>query len=225
MKLKELERACQRFSEIEPLPGPYEKLMDATDGCVDLERKEHRAALLNWLRHWGCRQFALASEELSSTELLAWHRVWESRLPPRERTLQELSAQELWTCALAYDDLRQRKAAWIEGKSGSYYYPYGPTGAAKTLFAVRPQAMMAWDEPIRKALGMGIKTQDYARLLEITCEELQELEADCTAHGVRLDELSARFNRPCSTPVKMVDEYFWVRYTRGLWFMRMLSKP
>ncbi len=53
MKLKELERACQRFSEIEPLPGPYEKLMAATDGCVDLERKEHREALLTWLRHWG----------------------------------------------------------------------------------------------------------------------------------------------------------------------------
>lgn len=51
---------------------------------------------------------------------------------------------------------------------------FGDTAAAKTLYAVRPQAMLPWEAPIRRAFW-------WTRGGGSTCQEFLGLAADATA--------------------------------------------
>jgi hypothetical protein len=47
----------------------------------DLGDPNHREALLKWLNAWGCRHLALACHDDVSTQLTAWHKLAQHRLP------------------------------------------------------------------------------------------------------------------------------------------------
>ena len=98
---------------------------------------------------------------------------------------------------------------------GGYDVPvsFGDTAAAKALFAIRPQAVPPWDEPMRKAFGWGrVDAEEYAMFLSAVRGSLIGL-----ALRMRIEPsaLPAVLGRPESSPVKLVDEFLWVRITRG----------
>ena len=77
-----------------------------------------------------------------------------------------------------------------------------------------PQAFPPWDEPMRTAFGWGrVDAEQYATFLAAVRGSLIEL-----AERMRVEpsELPAELDRPASSPVKIVDEFLWVRVTRGL---------
>jgi hypothetical protein len=89
---------------------------------------------------------------------------------------------------------------------------YGPTGAAKTLFALRPLAIPPWDEPIRLELERkGVHS--FRAYLARVAEQLRSLSAEA---GVPVQDLPAFIGRPDSTPPKLIDEYNWIVITRGI---------
>ena len=148
-------------------------------------RPDHAAALLTWLRHWGCRQFAVADEELSRASLADWWRAWGRKLPPPKRTVDALDDRALDAIAGAYDDLRGRQASWQRRADGNVAKTFGATGTAKALYAIRPNACPPWDEPIRRTLGLPETGEGYRRHLVRVQAEIAEAAADLGPGGER----------------------------------------
>jgi hypothetical protein len=91
---------------------------------------------------------------------------------------------------------------------------FGPTGAAKTLYAIRPKTCSPWDEPIRRRLSLPVTGAGYRRHLIRIQNELNEAVSDLGQAGTAA-ALPELLGRPESSPIKVVDEHDWVCYTRG----------
>jgi hypothetical protein len=213
VRLFELAYCCNLYSNEEYDRASLE-LHDATGPSVDPGNEQHVAPLFNWLRRWGCRQFAIGDEAVARASLVDWWSTWGGSLPPSELALDEVDDSGLDVIAGAYDDLRARQASWQRLPSGPVAKTFGPTGAAKTLYAIRPRSCSPWDDPIRKWLGVRVTAEGYRRHVVRIRDELAEAAADL-GPGHASAQLPGLLGRAGSSPVKLVDEHDWVRYTRG----------
>jgi hypothetical protein len=113
----------------------------------------------------------------------------------------------------AYAALARSPAALRASRGGDVPVSFGDTAAAKALFAIRSQAVPPWDEPMRRAFGWGrVDAEEYATFLAAVRGSLIGL-----ARRLRVEpsELPDALDRPASSPVKIVDEFLWVRITRN----------
>jgi hypothetical protein len=178
---------------------------------VDLKEDDHREALLSWLRAWGCRHLRREdTRSVSGPALLAWAGLWESQLPNEHQQLTQLAETELDLGQRAFADLAGRVAAGRARGSGSTVR-FGPTVAAKTLYAIRPLVFAPWDAPVRAFLGWGSDGRAYRRYLEWIAIQLQALSEEA---GVDVNQIPMRVGRPESSPPKLIDEFLWIRVTR-----------
>ncbi|MDI6805016.1 MAG: hypothetical protein QME58_14475, partial [Bacteroidota bacterium] len=92
---------------------------------------------------------------------------------------------------------------------------FGPTGAAKILFSLRPNTYAPWDEPIRDSLGYNGSADSYIKYLQTINELLNELRPTCEQHGFTLGDLPNRLLRPHSSVPKLIDEYYWMTITQN----------
>ena len=214
MRLYELAYCCHLFGVLVGDDAATADLRAATGRSIDPSRPEHAAALLTWLRRWGCRQFAVEDEAVSQASLADWWAAWGRKLPAVGRSVVDLRERDLDALAGAYDDLRSRQAAWQRKASGNVAKTFGATGTAKALYAIRPNACPPWDEPIRRALGFGDAGEGYRRQLVRVREELAEAAADLGAGGSAAD-LPEACGRPRSSLAKLADEHDWIRFTHG----------
>jgi hypothetical protein len=175
----------------------------------------HRAALFQWLNGWGCRQFAKQHHATTASDsLVSWATSWLGNLPAWPEQLTDLSAAKLKLCAGAYDALRVLPASRRTLNNGKVsVVTYGPTGTAKTLFALCPNVFPPWDDPIRILLGYGSDGASFQRYLTEVASTLRALAAEA---GVPVAALPELVERPNSSPPKLVDEYNWVVSTRGV---------
>jgi hypothetical protein len=97
--------------------------------------------------------------------------------------------------------------------SRSLVVTYGPTGSAKTLFALRPMLVPPWDDPIREALGFIGDLGSFRVYLTGVAEQLRSVASEA---GVPVSALPALVGRPDSSPPNLIDEYNWVTITRKL---------
>lgn len=188
-------------------------LLAATHGAPDPLAADHRDRILDWLRHWGCRHLALKNNKLSCEAMGDWAKEWLSKLPACDEHLTDLPEPALTVSAQAFGDLAARPAAWRKRTSGPVAVTFGPTAAAKALHAVRPNAFPPWDAPIREALGLGKDDVAFRHYLGLVARCLRRLSERV---GVPVQGLPAALGRPRSSPPKLVDEYLWIRITRGL---------
>ncbi|MGH3224353.1 MAG: hypothetical protein ACRDPY_37665 [Streptosporangiaceae bacterium] len=93
------------------------------------------------------------------------------------------------------------------------YVVFGDTAAAKVMFATRPQVFLPWDDPIRLAFGWQGGGAAYVKLLRLSASALNGL---ARRLGVPVGGLPMILGRPESSPPKLVDEFLWVRITKGL---------
>jgi hypothetical protein len=115
-------------------------------------------------------------------------------------------------CAGAYNALRVLPASRRTLNSEKVaVVTYGPTGTAKTLFALRPNVFPPWDDPIRMRLGFGSDGTSFQRYLTEVASTLRALAAEAAVPVAALPQL---VERPNSSPPKLVDEYNWVVRTR-----------
>jgi hypothetical protein len=186
---------------------------DATGGQVDLSLSAHRDALLLWLRQWGCRHLRTADNSRSSRALLAWWKRHASDLPGARATLSGLGPAAFAKAGRAHADLASRPAARRRHRDGEVDVTFGSTAAAKAMFALRPQVFPPWDEPMRTAFGWtGLDPSHYEAFLELSKDALDGL---AQRAGVHVNELPEHLGRPDATPARIVDEYLWMRLTRG----------
>lgn len=210
MKLYELAIASYLFRRVVEFDTPYRSLLEKTGGSPNTSVIEHRRALLVWLNKWGCRQFIKKHHALASEELGAWHAEYANLLPDHEKHLHELTDQEIAASAKAYDKLRLRQASI----RGGHAVRFGPAGAAKTLFALRPNALAPWDKPIRTRLGYGETGEAYSAFLQRLKGDLHSLAAECTEHGFALAELPKKLQRTETSMPKLLDEYYWITLSK-----------
>jgi hypothetical protein len=215
ISLYELAFACYIYKRMSNADEAYEEFRKATKPRPDLGKAEHRTALVIWLRKWGCRQFAKDDHKLASNEIRDWYEECYDQLRPLNKKLLEFSDVDFASASTAYAKLAERTASWRSNKTGGESnIKVGPTGAAKILFAIRPQALIPWDAPIREAFEPDDSAKSYADYLMKVKIMLEELGETCKKNGYGLSDLPELVGRPSdSSLVKLIDEYFWVTIT------------
>ena len=210
-RLFELAYGCRLYGQITSYDATLVVLRAL--GAIDPLDPIHQAALFHWLNTWGCRQFS--KEHHASTaamSLAGWASAWLPRLPGPEQHLTDLSAEEIDVCAGAYGSLVGAEASRRALPGGrKSRVNYGPTGAAKTLFALRPNVFPPWDEPVRVERGWSGDEASFGLYLRETASHLRCLAGEA---GVRVAELPKLVGRPDSPPPKLLDEYYWITVTR-----------
>lgn len=214
MRLYELAYCCRIYVGLDAYDQATVDLRAATGSAVDPDNADHIAPLFNWLRRWGCRQFKIEDEHIARVSLLDWWTAWRDRLPAPAQTLDEIDDGGLDALGAAYADLRQRQASWQQRDGGPVVRRFGPAGAAKALYAIRPNSCSPWDDAIRERLGLTDTAEGYRQHLVRIRGELAEAVADIGPGGDAA-QLPALLDRADASPVKLVDEHDWVRYTRG----------
>lgn len=131
-----------------------------------------------------CRQFKIADETIASASLAAWWQTFDEQLPEPSAIPDQLSDDILDGIAAAFDDLSKRQASWQDRRDvGQIFRGFGPAGAAKTLYAVRPNSCSPWDDPIRRAEDLSATGAGYRSHLAKTREALAEAVADLGPGG------------------------------------------
>lgn len=213
MSLEELAGYLRRYEQATSYDISVSRLMDKTAGPADLTNAEHRDALIEWLRQWGCRHLARADHARTSEALFNWYSEFQGVLPDQTTSLLNLSRDELTLSAIAFDQLSQWPAASRRRAKGVSEVRVGPTAAAKTLWAIRPNTFAPWDDPIRDALGFSFNDSAYRSYMEQVARHLRGF---IERFSVSLNDLPKAVGRPDSSPPKLVDEYYWARITRNL---------
>jgi hypothetical protein len=214
MRLFQLAYACKIYGGFRRFDAAYVAFLGVTGGTSNFSSKVHMNALLVWLRKWGCRQFALAPDDLAAESIPRWARRWESKLPGRSAALDRLSDADIEEAAAAFADLSRCLASKKRTRNGRQYDVHvGPTGAAKILFAARPMVFPPWDEAIRNNLGFDGSRRSYCEYLAEVRKQIKQLCGEAAELGIPAESIPLEVGRPGSTLPKLVDEYNWVTAT------------
>jgi hypothetical protein len=216
MRLYEAAIACRAYGAF---GGGFDDSLQAfiaqTDGAPDLESGGCGPHLMKWLNDWGCRQFAKEHHRDALERLRAWAHRHADDLPGYTTSILRLTEAEIRGTARAYDELKEIEASQRRTIHGTHGVRVGATGAAKILYALRPNTLPPWDDAIRERLKCDGSAESYNRFLRLVMDEIQELLADAARHGVSSEQLPSAIGRGVSTLPKIVDEYFWVTITRN----------
>jgi hypothetical protein len=188
------------------------RLQETTGGHIDLYVAGHRLALIAWLRSWGVRHLRVSDTPRTAEALRIWWGAWGTRLPKQKSTLNALAPAELNDVGLAYDALRTSPAAARTVDGREIAVTFGDTATAKAMFAIRPQALVPWDEPIRNSFGPPGGGVTYVRLQRLAAAALDGL---ARRLGTSVGDLPELLGRPDSSPPKLVDEYLIIRITKN----------
>ncbi len=215
MKTVDIAFASYIYSKMTDYDNSYESFRNGVSNPLDLSSETERQRTLSWLNQWGCRQFAVDYHPLASEQISLWYATFKEALVPPTTALLDLSQSDISNVAVAFEDLSVRQASERKGESGARIkVRIGPTGAAKILFALRPNALLPWDIPIRDSLEQEGSHFSYGEYLQKAKSELQELIQDCKSHHVAYEKLPELVGRPKETLAKLVDEFFWVTISR-----------
>ncbi len=215
MHLHELAYGCRIYGELTGFDRSLARFCKAVTPQCDPFDDRHTMALFDWLNDWGCRQFSLAHHiSIATPSLRSWNKSWLDKLPGPERQIDSLSATELDTLAAAYGDLVDAQAGTRNTTSGvATPVTFGATGASKTLHGIRPLLYPPWDRPFRTNQGYGPGRSDYRMYLERVTEDLAGVASEA---ALTVSQISGAIDRPDSSPVKLIDEYYWVTITKGV---------
>jgi hypothetical protein len=216
VNLAELAITCYVYGAMTGYDDSLSRFEQLVGKDPDLLSESHRRAMLKWLNQWQCRQFDLAYHDLAAAELLAWFETEGPELPERGVHLWQLPPSRIEEYSALFDSLSARKASIRANAGRSSTVTFGPTAAAKILFALRPRFFVAWDEPIRKGLCHNGSGDSYVAFLLRLREDLLDLQLQCQAFGLELVDLPQALERPNSTPAQLLDEYYWATLTRGV---------
>jgi len=216
MKLAELAFACYIYGKFADSNSSYLQFLDNTSPQLDLNNENHRIALLNWLNEWGCRQFAIAYHGLASEEIRSWFQDLGDQFFPLDKSLIDFSDYDFASVITAYTGLVNRIASKrLSRNEGQSEVTFGPTGTAKILFAIRPNAMIPWDDAMRTNFQLDGSAGDYVKFLKKVRNNLEELNEICIRSGHRLSDLPELVGKPKYSLTKLMDEYHWVTITRN----------
>jgi hypothetical protein len=212
MRLYELVIACRTF----PPDKSEMQFRKATQPAFDINDQQHGAALLDWLRRWGCRQFSRQHDHHTLAALSRWAAGNVKLLPKPCESIEDLSEAEIEQASVAYEALGRMVASIKHGPERKRVpTTFGPTGSAKVLFALRPNALPPWDRLIRERFKCDGSAKSYGRFLAKITHEARALIADAEALGVDRTCIGLEAGWPSFSLARMIDQYNWLTVTRG----------
>lgn len=221
MTIKELKIACYLYGRITNFDSSYRNIFDINN--INLNEQSHVESLLNWLRGWGCRQFKKEYEKVSRTSIMKWYQKYENSIPDESDSLLDYipDVEEY------FNDLLKRRASIRIRDNEEIIVTVGAVGAAKTLFAIRPNIFPPWDNPICKALGYNMNGEGYQKYLKDVQEHLLKLKKECKSRNQSIYDLPRIVDRDISSLPKLIDEYNWITITQDINPQELieLSKP
>ena len=113
-----------------------------------------------------------------------------------------------------YGSLKDSTAAWRIRRGRKTEVHIGETAASKILFAIRPKAIMPWDEAMRISFKCNGSPQSYLEYLKIIRNLTLQIAVLCKHNGFQIDDLPQKLGRPDSTVLALVNEYIWITETR-----------
>ena len=204
------------FDSLTPYNASLATLRSDTGGSLDLATKEHRRVLLKWLNDWGCRHLSKDNHQVASDSIKDWYPRNRAALFSDNTSVWQLKDQEIKNAAGAYGSLKDRLGAWRYRYGSRSEVHIGPTATSKILFALKPEALMPWDEAMRKYFGYSGSPGSYFEYLVAIRDLTLHIGALCTKTGFQVDDLPRRLGRPNSTVLELVNEYIWVTVTGGI---------
>jgi len=206
--------ACLLFDSLTAYNTSLGDFKSTTGDRLDLLIKEHRDALMHWLNAWGCRHLSKNQHQVASKSILDWYRNSCAALFSDETPLWQFEDQEIDIAANAYGSLKDRIGARHYRHGNKLEAHIGPTAASKILFALRPKALMPWDEAMRKYFGYSGSPGSYFEYLIEIRDLTSHIGELCRNKGFQVDDLPQKLGRPNSTVLALVNEYIWVAVTR-----------
>jgi hypothetical protein len=181
---------------------------------LDLEKRIDVSDLIKWLRSWGCRQFKNEDENISINNFQDWYNSNKSKLPNINQNLinYDLTINEGLIIEL-FDNLSICKSAIREGKYRQVDVCVGPVGAAKTLFALRPNLFSPWDNLIYKQLKLECNGLGYVSYLHKIKTELINIRDEAINNHLEWENIFNYLNKMHRSYPKLIDEYFWITLT------------
>jgi len=204
------------FDSLTPYNASLATFRSATSDSLDLATQEHRRALLKWLNDWGCRHLSKEQHQIASRSISEWYKRDCATLFSYKSPLWQLKDQEIETAANAYGSLKDRRGARRSRDGNESEVHIGPTAASKILFAIRPKALMPWDEAMRVAFDLDESSESYFEYLVEIRHLTLHIEDLCRNKGFRIDDLPRKVGRPNSTVLALVNEYIWITETRKI---------
>jgi hypothetical protein len=125
-----------------------------------------------------------------------------------------VSDDALDSLAGAYEKLRLRLAAEKRRAESVIAVHFSPTGAAKILYALRPNCCPPWDAPIRKHFHWDGGEASYCRFLKTVRAEILDLIKEAKWAGIEVKDIPRKVGRLDSSLPKLVDEYYWITITK-----------
>ena len=202
------------FNSLTPYNSSLALFRSATGDSIDLTNPEHRIALIKWLNDWGCRNLSKEYHEVASRSILNWYQVDGASLFTIEKPLWDLGDNELEMAANAYGSLKDKTGARRVRGGSKQEVHIGPTAASKILFAIRPKALMPWDEAMRTKFKCDGSSKSYSRYLKTIRNLTAHIGVLCRNKGFQIDDLPKELGRPNSTVLALVNEYIWVMVPR-----------
>lgn len=213
--LSKLALAGIMYDSMTPFNRSLERLNKATAGNIDLTNSSHLMALLKWLNDWGCRNLARNQHKVASKSILIWQQKYGASLFSDRKQIWNLKDNELEAAAHEYGDLKDMPGARRFRGGTKQEVRIGATAASKILFAIRPKALMPWDEAMRKRFKCDGSPDSYFNYLKIIQGYTYHIADLCKARGFKIDDLPKKLDRPDATVLALVNEYIWVTVTRG----------
>jgi len=215
MKLGELAFTSHVFGLMSDYDSSYNQFLDSTNPMLDLMSDVHLEALLKWLNAWGCRQFAKEYHTLASTEIREWYSEFDQQFLLRNANILALTDKDIKSVERAYANLVDKTASYRKSHGERQSREkVGPTGAAKILFALRPNALIPWDGAMRDEFGFDGSSHSYGKYLRKVRNDLEAVNHECKQNGFELLDLASKLGRSNSSITKIMDEYYWVTITR-----------
>jgi len=214
MNLCDLALACSMYDALMPFNTSLRLLKSDTAKDIDLLNPDHHASLLKWLNDWGCRHLSKKSHPIASKAILDWYNQEGIKLFPIGKALWELDNQEIASAVYAYGSLKERIGAHRTRGGKRLQIDIGPTAASKILFALRPTALMPWDEAMRDEFDCDGSKESYFKFLVDIRELAYRIGELCKANDFDISELPNKINRDNSTVLELINEYIWVTVTR-----------
>ena len=212
--LCKLALASTMYDSLTPFNYSLGRLNEATGGNIDLTNRAHRLSLIEWLNDWGCRHLSEDQHDVASNSILNWYKVDGASLFTNEKPLWDLRDHELEVAAHAYGSLKDKTGARRVRGGRKLEVHIGATAASKILFAIRPKALMPWDEAMRISFECDGSPESYSRYLKTIRNLISHIGVLCRNNGFRIDDLPKELGRPDSTVLALVNEYIWVTETR-----------
>jgi hypothetical protein len=145
-----------------------------------------------------------------------WYELNKKQIPPPTDSLidYDLTKNEKLIANL-FSDLSNRQAATKERGGNNIDVRIGPVGAAKTLFALRPNLFSPWDTPIYNNLHLEGNGHGYINYLSKIQNELQDVKNGLRKISIGWNDLFEYLKKKHKSYPKLIDEYYWITITQG----------